>query len=139
LLLGFIGEYPLFQLGPHIFRMNMPASAIEMTGTTSQLEWAEQIRLGVAAEFDRVEAAFRATAEYQPEPDRTDTVAVISILNEKRAEILARTSAGYFIRDWQELDGRVRQVIADDPRYQAIKTAREARRHVLPLKEKTRS
>jgi len=57
----------------------------------------------------------------------------------KRAEVLAKTSAGYFIRDWQELDGRVRRVIADDPRYQAIKTAREARRHSLPSKEETRS
>jgi hypothetical protein len=112
---------------------------VEMTGTTSQLQWAEQIRLRVAEEFDRVEAAFRVTAGRQSEPDRIDTLTVISILNEKRAEVLAKTSAGYFIRDWQELDGRVRRVIADDPRYQAIKTAREARRHSLPSKEETRS
>lgn len=110
----------------------MSPSAVELTGTSSQLEWAEQIRLRVAGEFDRVEAAFRVTAGRQSEPDRIDTLAVISILNDKRAEVLARTSAGYFIRDWQELDGRVRQAIADDPRYQAIRTAREVRRHPLP-------
>src|SRR5271167_4412982 len=49
-----------------------------------------------------------------------------------RADLSQRTKreAGYFIRDWQELTGQVRQLIRKDPRYQAIKLAK-AERHRL--------
>src|SRR5258706_15683690 len=97
-----------------------------MTGTPSQIEWAEQIKPRVAAEFDRVAAAFRTVAEHQreqdrPEQGRIDTQAVLAILEEKRAEVMAREQAGYFIRDWQELKDQVQQMIAGDERYQAIR------------------
>jgi hypothetical protein len=99
-----------------------------MTGTPSQIEWAEQIKPRVNAEFDRVAQAFTAVAVNQSEAARADTKAVIAILEEKRAEVMARDHAGYFIRDWQELSDQVRRMIGQDPRYQAIK-ARKA--HLL--------
>ncbi|MBK5295139.1 MAG: hypothetical protein JJE04_26115 [Acidobacteriia bacterium] len=98
-----------------------------MTGTASQIEWAEQIKPRVNAEFDRVAKAFTAVAGKQEEAVRTDTQAVIAILEEKRSEVMARDQAGYFIRDWQELNDQVRRMIGQDARYQAIQ-ARKAQR-----------
>lgn len=115
-------------------RMEKPAATDadlvrpEMTGTDSQLQWADQIRPRVAQEFDRVSRALQTVAATQPEQDRAETLALIAILEEKRAEIMANDRAGYFIRDWQELDGRVRQTILQDPRYKAICAGREVRR-----------
>jgi hypothetical protein len=63
-------------------------------------------------------------AQHQHTQARADTTAVIAILNEKRAEVMANDFAGYFIRDWQELTDQVRQMIHRDPRYQAIRTGR---------------
>jgi Chaperonin 10 Kd subunit len=92
-----------------------------MTGTESQVEWAERIRLRVSQEFDRVADAFRIQAGKQTEQDKAETLTVIAILEEKRIETMANDRAGYFIRDWQELSDQVRQLIAQDPRYRAIK------------------
>ena len=39
---------------------------------------------------------------------------------------MAKDRAGYFIHDWQELRDQVRQLIIQDPRYQAIKAKRVA-------------
>jgi hypothetical protein len=100
----------------------------KMTGTTSQIEWAMQIRLNVDLEFDRVANAFKALSGKQTEQDQAETRAVIAILEEKRVETMANDKAGYFIRDWQELSDQVRQLIAKDSRYQAIKANRAARR-----------
>jgi hypothetical protein len=97
-----------------------------MTGTPSQIEWAEQIKPRVNAEFDRVAKAFAAVAANQLEPARTDTKAVIAILEEKREEVMARDQAGYFIRDWQELSDQVRRMLSQDSRYQAIKARKAA-------------
>jgi hypothetical protein len=98
-----------------------------MTGTASQIEWAEQIRPRVDAEFDRVSKAFQAVADRQSDEDRTDTRAIVAILEEKRAEVMAKDQAGYFIRDWQELNDQVRQMISQDSGYQAIQASRKAR------------
>jgi hypothetical protein len=95
-----------------------------MTGTQSQIEWAEQIRPRVNAEFGRVSKAFHDVADHQSAQDRIDTMAVIGILEEKRIEELAHDEAGYFIKHWQELSDQVRQIIARDPRYQALKAKR---------------
>jgi hypothetical protein len=86
-----------------------------MTGTASQIEWAEQIRPCVNAEFDRVAAALRG---------RANTAEILAILEEKRAEVMANQSAGYFIREWQELTDQVRKAIASDPRYPEIRRRR---------------
>lgn len=99
-----------------------------MTGTPSQIEWAEQIKPRVSAEFDRVAKALQAAGDKRAEQDRMDMQAVIAILEEKRVEVMAKEQAGYFIRDWQELKDQVRQMIAQDSRYQAIKARKAAPR-----------
>ena len=101
-----------------------------LIGTPSQIEWAEQIRPRVSAEFDRVSHALLAAAGKQSEQDRLDTQAIIVILEDKRVEVLAKGEAGYFIRDWQELTDQVRQLIRRDPRYQVIWLTK-AERHRL--------
>ncbi len=98
-----------------------------MTGTESQIEWAELIKPRVNAEFDRVAKAFRATASGKREEDRVDTEAVIAILEEKRAEVMANDRAGYFIHHWNELTDQVRQMIAQDSRFVAIRAQRDTR------------
>jgi len=92
-----------------------------MTGTANQIEWAEQIKAKVSAEFDRVAKALESVAGNQGEKNKH---AVIEILADKRAEVMARDQAGYFIVEWQELRDQVRKLITQDPRYQAIKAGK---------------
>ncbi len=117
-------------------RVKPPAVAERApAGTVNQIEWAEQIRARVSEEFDRVAQALKAAAARQLEQDRTATQTMIAILEEKRAEVLAHDEAGYFIHDWQELGGQVRQMVVRDTRYEAIRTKQAARRRVLTLRE----
>jgi hypothetical protein len=101
-----------------------------MTGTPSQIEWAERLKPLVSAEFDRVAEALRAAGGKQTPQDRQDTDAILEILYEKRAAVLAHDQAGYFIHDWPEAGDRVRRLILEDARVQAIQSARNARRIV---------
>lgn len=87
-----------------------------MTGTPSQVEWAEGMQRHVNREFDRVAASLRAVADKQGGDKRADTEAVIAILEQKRAEVMSRKDAGYFIHDRQEISDQVRQMIFCDPR-----------------------
>ena len=95
-----------------------------MTGTPNQIEWAEQIKVSVAAEFDRVESALHSVARGQSGQDLLDTNTAIEILEGIRGTVMARDEAGYFIRDWQDLSGQVRELIALDPRHKAMRAAR---------------
>jgi hypothetical protein len=97
-----------------------------MTGTPSQVEWAERIKLQVNAEFDRVANAFKESADRQSKQDRLDIDTIIAILEQKRFEVMARDEAGYFIRDWQELSDQVRRLIWSEPAYQAVRAKRDA-------------
>jgi protein-tyrosine-phosphatase len=99
-----------------------------LTGTVNQLDWAKQIREQVGQDFDRVANAMKSVASRQVERDRTDTQALIAILEEKRTEVMSRAQAGYFIHDWQEPRNQVRQMIIKDPRYETIRTRQAARR-----------
>lgn len=99
-----------------------------LRGTVSQVEWAVRIKQLVNDEFDRVAAALLAIAARQKSQQRSDTDAIISILEEKRAEVMRREQAGYFIHDWQEIGDQVRQMIFHDARYQAIKSVRLTQR-----------
>ena len=101
----------------------VPAAAKPLTGTVSQIAWAEQIKEQVNAEFDRVCRALESAAGSQQKQHRADTRAMLAILEEKRAEVMARDEAGYFIHEWQELRDQVRLMIAHDPRYKAIKAS----------------
>lgn len=99
----------------------------KLIGTPNQIEWAEQIRSTVAQEFDRVAKVFQAQASIQTGEKQAETRTIIAILEQKRAETLSIPSAGYFIREWRELNDQVRQMITKDPRYQAVKDLRAAR------------
>ena len=100
-----------------------------MIGTPGQIDWAEQIKPRVAADFDRVANAFRAVAVTQASQERDETLAIIGILEEKRAEVLANRSAGYFLKQWRDLNDQVRLLLAADPRYQAIVEQRAQRKN----------
>jgi hypothetical protein len=98
-----------------------------MTGSVSQIEWAERIKETVADEFDRLLRAFQRVAETQSDVRRSRTQKVIAIVERKRAEVMARDDAGYFIRDWQDITNQVRHMIARDPAYPAM--VRKAQPH----------
>jgi hypothetical protein len=69
----------------------------------------------------------RSSQELAAGRSSTDrTLAVIAILEEKRAEVMAKDQAGYFIHEWQELRDQVRTMIAHDSRYKAIQARRAA-------------
>lgn len=106
-----------------------PARSTEsgMTGTVNQIAWAAEIKTQVNAEFDRVRAALESAASKQSGQRRADTQAMIAILEDKRAEVMANEQAGYFVHDWQELRGQVRELIVGDSSYKAIKSRRECR------------
>jgi hypothetical protein len=99
-----------------------------LIGTENQVAWAEQIRSSVHTEFDRVASALEARGGTQSEGRRSDTVAMIGILEEKRAEVMAKEDAGYFIREWQELRDQVRLMVILDPRFKALAVNTAARR-----------
>jgi chaperonin GroES len=101
-----------------------------MIGTANQVEWAEQIKVRVNAEFDRVARAMASVASKHTEEDRMDTLAVIAILEDKRAEVMGKDQAGYFIHDWQELGDQVRRMITQDTRYKAIQANKELARQI---------
>jgi len=103
----------------------------KLSGTPNQIEWAEQIRLTVAQEFDRVAKVFQAQFCIQTGQKQAETRAIIAILEQKRAETLSIPFAGYFIREWRELSDQVRQMIAKDPRYQAIRDQKAVRRRAI--------
>jgi hypothetical protein len=106
----------------------LSACAVSMSGTANQVEWAVRIKRQVNDEFNRVAASFRSIADRQSGDNRADTEAIIAILEDKRAEVMRREQAGYFIHDWQEISDQVRQMIFHDPRYQSIRGNRAARR-----------
>jgi hypothetical protein len=59
-----------------------PSVQIAVTGTVNQIGWADQIKIQVDAEFGRVRAALEAAASKQSGQDKTDTLAIIAILEQ---------------------------------------------------------
>jgi hypothetical protein len=112
--------------GATLLRASEATGGRLLLGSASQVEWAQAIRARVSDEFDRVATALQSVAHRQDARKRSDTEAVIAILEDKRVEVLSRDRAGYFIRDWQEIGGQVRQMIGQDSRYQAIKAEKAA-------------
>ena len=106
----------------------LDSDKFELTGTPNQVEWAEQIRLTVAQEFDRVARVFHAQAGIQTGQKQSETRTISRSSSRSVRRRMAIRQAGYFIREWQELSDQVRQMIAKDPRYQAVKDQRAARR-----------
>src|SRR5689334_5530995 len=85
-----------------------------LTGTINQIDWARQIIEQIDAEFDRVRTVLETAALRQAAQARLNTEAIIRILEDKRAEVMAHSEAGYFIHDWQELRTQVRDLIVED-------------------------
>jgi len=106
----------------------LTVSPASLSGTPAQVEWAERIKRKVDADFDRVAASFGRIAAKQDAGKRAETEAIIAILEDKRAEVMSRREAGYFIHDWQEIGDQVRRMISEDPRYHAIRSNRKARK-----------
>ena len=98
-----------------------------MTGTPNQIEWAEQIRPRVEAEFARVARAFREVAARQDPESARDTLELAAIVEEKGRSEMEKNSAGYFIQEWQELGSQVRRMLAADPRFALIRSRRASR------------
>ena len=115
---------------PHSYPRVWHLPTNRLLGSTSQIEWAVAIRTRVNDEFDRVAKSFRSIAQRQDARKRSDTEAILAILEDKRTEVLSRERAGYFIHDWQEISDQVRQMIGQDSRYQAIKAEKTARQRV---------
>ena len=103
-------------------------SAPSLSGSANQIEWALRIRKRVNAEFDRVAATFRAVAAGRDDQVKAEVEAIVAILEDKRAEVMRREEAGYFIHDWQEITDQVRQMVFRDERYPAIRKRQETRR-----------
>jgi hypothetical protein len=101
---------------------------VSLSGTVNQIDLAKRIRVTVYDEFDDIAASFRQVAAKQGVDARGDTEAIIAILEEKRAQVMQRTSAGYFISYWREITDQVRQMIFHDARYPAIRKRQVARR-----------
>ena len=114
----------------HGFGTNIAAKTI-LIGTPNQIEWAEQIKDRVHKEFDRVGMMLKSVATKQLGWDQTDTLKLVAILEEKRRDVMANDRAGYFIHDWQELRGQVREMIVKDPRYGNIIASQAARKHAI--------
>lgn len=96
-----------------------------MIGTPSQIEWAEEIKPRVSIEFDRVAQALLSTPADRNDQDKNDVLALISILEGYRSEVLEKDHAGYFIQNWREPGDRVRNMILQDSRYQEIHRRRK--------------
>lgn len=98
-----------------------------MIGSADQVKQAELIKVRVNAEFDRIASALGTSAAKRTGQDQTDMETVIAILEEKRAEIMAKGQADYFINNWRGELGRIRELIAQDTRYRAINTRKAIR------------
>jgi len=105
-----------------------------LIGTPNQIEWAEQIKDRVHREFDRVGTIMKSVAAKQAGWAQSDTLKMVTILEEKRHEVMANDRAGYFIHDWQEFQDQVRQMIVRDPRYAQIMSSQAARKRVIAIK-----
>lgn len=103
-------------------------NSVAITGTESQIEWAQRIKPKVGVEFDRVVRVFETVGAKQREPDRAETQAIVALVREMRNGVMANHEAGYFIRVWPEIKDQVRQMVSEDPRYLAIRAARALRK-----------
>lgn len=98
-----------------------------MNGTVNQVNQANRIKERINKEFDRLARALESSAARQTGIDQKDTEAVIAILEEKRAEVMAKGQADYFINNWREVNGHVRELIVLDTRYREINTRKALR------------
>jgi hypothetical protein len=107
-------------------KCNPVAVEQKMMGKVDQADWGQQIKTRASAEFDRVAKVLESAVGNQADQKRMNTLSVIAILEEKWADVMAKDHAGYFMHEWELSHDQVRQLIIQDPRYQAIKATRVA-------------
>lgn len=100
---------------------------VRLSGTVHQIEVAERIRVTVDQEFDDVATGIREAASKQVPNVRAVTEEILVILEDKRALVMGRRQAAYFIESWREIDDQVRQMILRDPRYPVVRAKQAAR------------
>jgi hypothetical protein len=91
-----------------------------LIGTVNQIALAEEIRVRMTAEFDRVRATLESAACTRAGQRRSDVEMMIAILEEKRVQEMSSRRAGHYIHRWSELRHQVRDLILRDPRYRAL-------------------
>jgi hypothetical protein len=69
--------------------------AYVLTGIVNQIAWGRQIRDQINAEFDCVRTVLESAARNRAADNRQDIEAIMVILEDKRAEVMARGEAGY--------------------------------------------
>lgn len=95
-----------------------------MNAAPNHPERTADLKARVNAEFDRVAQSFHAAAQHQSGRERQDTAALLEILEEHRAAVLANTDLGYFLDNWSNPHEQVRRLLATDPRVVALRAAR---------------
>jgi hypothetical protein len=85
-----------------------------LTGHTSQVTWANQIRTQIHLSFDRV-----ATS--------VETTALLAVVEEHRAKVTGVQDAQYYLDNWQDPVDRVQRLIHNDERWKNIVESRAAR------------
>jgi hypothetical protein len=95
-----------------------------MNAAPNHPERTADLKARINAEFDRVARSFHAAAQQQSGRERQDTVALLEILEEHRAAVLANTDLDYFLDNWSNPQDQVRRLLAADPRAAAIRAAR---------------
>jgi hypothetical protein len=99
-----------------------------MIGNADQMKKAERVKERLNEEFDRLARALESSAAKQAGAERMDVEAVMVILEEKRAEVMAKGQADYFLNNFRELTVNVRELIVQDSRYRDINTRKALRR-----------
>lgn len=107
-------------------------STRSLTGSESQVEWAERIRILVNDEFDRVAKSFRSVADTQSTGKRVRTEAILAILEEMRESVMSR-KRGRLLHPG--LAGHQRPGPADDRQRSEVPTTEGCKRPKRGLSE----
>ncbi len=110
----------------------MPNDASELplpalTGDSSQVAWAFQIRRQVDQSFDRISVAVASGTNRYKALTPEETAVLLAVVAEHRGDVLGKCSAQYFLEHWQDPVDRAQRLIHTDPRWLALVEARAAR------------
>ena len=100
----------------------------ELTGSSGQIAWAQEIRGRVSMEFNRVRTSIENGSNKFRALDRAETAVLLEMLEAHRETVFSETQAEYFIAEWQNPADRLHRLINSDPRWKTISDARVARK-----------
>lgn len=98
-----------------------------LTGDSSQVAWAFQIRKQVGQSFDRIAAAVAAGTNRYKSLTPEETSSLLAVVEEHRASVLGMCDARYFMDQWQDPIDRAQRLIHADARWLSMVEARAAR------------